>query len=124
MAFTTQAQPKKKKNVVVKNDTVITTKDFVSIDAFPYDMLPNDIKNATEFIDKAKVPENGFVYSVVSSINTNLNDCNSCGPEVGYETSCISKYIIETRKYSEYNEGQIIRVWMSTISIFIGCGSW
>lgn len=108
---------------VVSQKKVAKTKDFKTVNAIPEDMLAEKVKQATLITNNVSLAD-GIVYSIVSSTKTTFNDCFKCGPAAGYDSSCQAKYNIETRNYSEYRDGQVVRVWMSTVSVFMGCGSW
>lgn len=120
-AFSAVAQDK---NKTVVADKKIALQEIQSLNAIPSDMLSDHLKSALKVETGTIAPAQGTVYTIISSTDTTFNDCFNCGPAVGYETSCIAKYTIETRQYTEYRGGQVNRVWMSTVSVFKGCGRW
>lgn len=123
LIFSFQAFGQDKKMINTK-EAKVAIENIQEFDAIPEEMLSDKVKSAINITSTEALPQEGVVYDIISSRNTSFNDCFKCGPAVGYETSCISKYTIETRKYTEYKNGAIARVWMSTVSVFMGCGTW
>lgn len=95
------------------------------MDAFPEDMLSENMKNAKKISNAEEVTlTDGIVYTIIASTNTMLRDCFSCGPAVGTETNCNAKYTVETRTYTEWKQSVAVRTWTQRVSVFMGCGQW
>lgn len=112
----------KSKEVVNRN---VRMSDAQPMDAFPEELLSEKVRNAQKVgnTDQAAVTD-GIVYSIIASANTTLDDCFSCGPAVNREPTCIAKYTVETRNYTEWRRGVVVRVWTNRVSVFMGCGRW
>lgn len=123
LPFATLAQDKKVKEVVSEKK-IVEISDIKTVNAFPEEMLSEKVKSATKSNANSAAPTDGIIYNIVSSTNTTFNDCFKCGPAVGREATCEAKYTVETRSYSEYKNNQVVRVWMNTVSVYMGCGRW
>jgi len=123
LSYSVSAQKEGKEMVAEKKTTEVMS--IETINAIPKEMLAENVKNAKKISNPTGSPQaDGIVYDIISSKNVTLNACFSCGPAVGHESSCLSKFTIETRKYAEWKKGKVVRVWMSDVQSFMGCGSW
>lgn len=97
--------------------------DIKTLKAIPFDSLSIEMKNAKQISpnDKNQKKElNGTTYEIISSTKTNFRDSYQACRQTDY----MCKYLVESRKYTTWKDGKAESVWMETVSIFMGCGTW
>lgn len=100
------------------------TKDIKTFKAFPEDLLSAEIKQAANRSSLTQTPQNGITYKLISTTQANGSDCFVCPANTGTGKPCYAKYTVENREYTEYKNGVATRVWVTSVSVFAGCGWW
>lgn len=111
------------KKVFNQNSKDVKIQNIKDLNAVPLDMLSDALKKATKRTEESINQQSGIVYDIISSRNATIDDCFKCRPAPS-TLACPAKYVIETRRYTEYKDGSVIKVWMSNVSLFNGCGRW
>ena len=126
MTFSLKAQNK----IKIDKDQIFKTEqleEFSNLNATPIDSLTDAEKNAKRIVFKKNKPKysiqkNGTTYILISFYQTTRKDCIRCNSSSN--TTCSARYRIESREYTKWKNGNAVKVWTSTVSIFSGCGWW
>ncbi|MCD4742464.1 MAG: hypothetical protein K8R67_08330 [Desulfobacteraceae bacterium] len=113
----------------IKPETVFNfdeLQDIKELNAISFDSLSVNEQNASNIKFKANkknysINSNGTTYIILSSTKTTYRDCYKCLSSHPY---CTARYLVESRKYTEWENGQVKRVWNRNVSVFMGCGRW
>jgi len=118
-----QEKAKIKSENIFNDSSIIDIKESNSI---PIDSLSIEeqnafeikyIKNKTDY----SINKNGITYVILSSTKTTFRDCYKC---LDIPNGCYARYEVQSRKYTEWENGAIKRVWNTTTRVFMGCGMW
>lgn len=106
------------------NDSIVI--DIKESNSIPIDSLSPEEQNAFEikYIKNKKdysINSNGTTYVILSSTKTTFRDCYTC---LDIPNGCYARYEVQSRKYTEWENGSIKRVWNTTTRVFMGCGRW